>query len=212
MKRKRRSYESAVRAEAAQETREGILAAARKLLVERGYAAMTMQAVADDAGVALDTVYASVGKKPALLELLFETAISNADQAIPAERRDYVQRVRAAPRARDKLAIYAAAVADIHTRLGPFVHAVEVAGRTHPELAGMWKAIAERRARNMKLMAANLIDTGEIRPELTVDYIADVLWVTNAPEVFLLFVDNRGWRPADVEVWLTESWTRLFLR
>jgi len=212
LKRKRRSYESAIRAEAAEQTRERILVAARALLIERGYAAMTMQAIADAADVALDTVYASVGKKPALVELVFETALSNTDQAIPAERRDYVQRLRAAVRARDKLAIYAAAVADIHTRLAPLVHAVEVAGRTHAELAGTWKAIAERRARNMKLLAADLIGTGEVRPELTVDYIADVLWVTNAPEVFLLFVDSRGWRPADVEAWLTETWTRLFLR
>jgi AcrR family transcriptional regulator len=212
MGRKPRSYESALRAEGAEQTRERILAAGRKLLIERGYAAMTMQAVADSADVALDTVYASVGKKPALVELLFETAISNTDQAVAAEQREYVQRVRATPRARDKLTIYAGAVVSIQHRLAPLVHAVELAGQAAPELAAIWKAISERRSRNMKLFAADLIATGDTRAELDVDEIADVLWVMNSPQQYLMFVEHRGWSRKQLEAWLADSWIRLFLR
>lgn len=212
MKRKPRSYDSAIRAEAAADTRARILDAARKLLADRGYAAMTMQAIADAAGVALDTVYASVGKKPALVELLFETAISSTEQAIPAEQREYVRNIHEAPRARDKLAIYATAIVAIQRRLAPLIHAVAVAGRSAPELAATWKTISERRARNMKLLAAELIASGDTRPDQTVDTIADVLWVFNSPELYLLFVEQRGWSDARLEAWLTESWCRLFLR
>jgi AcrR family transcriptional regulator len=60
-----------------------ILDAARVLFTERGYAATAMTAIADRAGVALDTVYASVGRKPQLARLLIETAISGTDQVIP---------------------------------------------------------------------------------------------------------------------------------
>ena len=173
---------------------------------------MTMQAVADGAGVALDTVYASVGKKPALVELLFETAISSTEHAIPAEQRDYVRKIRETPSAREKLAIYATAVVAIQRRLAPLIHAVAVAGRSAPELAAAWKTISERRARNMKLLAKELVDTGDTRPEQSIDTIADVLWVFNSPELYLLFAEQRRWSDAQLEAWLIDSWCRLFLR
>jgi AcrR family transcriptional regulator len=200
-----------VRAEGAERTRKSILAAARGLFVEQGYAAMTMQAVADRAGVALDTVYATVGKKPLLARLLVETAISNTEHEVPAEQREYVQRVRAARSARDKLAIYAAAVVDIQGRLAPIVREVEIAGRSHPDLAAIWRDIAERRAQNMRKLAADLGQTGELRDDLTVDRVADILWSTNSPELFTLFVHQRGWSPAEYQAWLTDAWCRLLL-
>ncbi|HEV2920937.1 MAG TPA: TetR/AcrR family transcriptional regulator, partial [Actinomycetota bacterium] len=49
------------RQEQARRTRRAILDAAGHLFVERGYAATTMTAIAQAAGVALDTVYAAVG-------------------------------------------------------------------------------------------------------------------------------------------------------
>ncbi|MDP4501309.1 hypothetical protein [Nonomuraea turcica] len=53
-------------------------------------------AIAADAEVAQDTVYAAAGRKPQIFQLLLETAISGSDQAVPAEERDYVRRIRAA--------------------------------------------------------------------------------------------------------------------
>jgi AcrR family transcriptional regulator len=208
---KPRRYESVVRAEAAERTRQSILDAARELFVEQGYAAMTMQAVADRAGVALDTVYATVGKKPLLARLLVETAISNTDREVPAEQRDYVIRIRAARTAREKLTIYAAAVVEIQGRLAPLVRQVEIAGRSHPDLAAIWAEIAERRAQNMKKLAAELHRTGELRTGLSADRVADVLWATNSPELFTLFVDQRGWSVTEYEAWLADAWCRLLL-
>ncbi|MBV9577670.1 MAG: helix-turn-helix transcriptional regulator [Chloroflexi bacterium] len=60
---------------AAQLTRRAILDAATRLFTERGYARTTMADIAAGAGVALDTVYASVGRKAALFRLLVEAAI-----------------------------------------------------------------------------------------------------------------------------------------
>jgi AcrR family transcriptional regulator len=200
-----------VRAEAAAETRQRILDVAHELFVSHGYDAMTMQAVAERAEVALDTVYEVVGKKPLLARLLVETAISRTDRVIPAEERDYVRRIQAEPDARTKLAIYAGAVVAIHGRLAPLVHALEGAAARHPELAAMWREIAERRARNMRLFASNLVATGTTRAELTVERIADIVWGLAAPEVYLLFVEQRRWSPADFESFLREAWERLLL-
>jgi AcrR family transcriptional regulator len=200
-----------VRAEAAAETRRAILRAAHELFVERGYDLMTMQAIADRSDVALDTVYEVVGKKPLLARLLVETAISNTDRAVPAEQREYVQRIQATPDARTKLAIYASAVTDIHGRLAPLMRALDSAAARHPELGELRREISERRARNMRLFATNLISTGETRPDLGVERIADIVWTLTASEVYLLFVEGRGWSPRDFEAWLADSWQRILL-
>ena len=73
---KKRAYNSSGRKAAAEATRHAILAAARSLFLKHGYAGATMPMIAAAAGIALDTVYAAVGKKPALFRLLVETAIS----------------------------------------------------------------------------------------------------------------------------------------
>lgn len=192
-------------------TRSAILAAARGLVSERGFGGLSMQEVARRAGVALDTVYAAVGRKPTLLRLVIETAISGGDAPVDAEERGYVRRIREAPRAADKLAIYAGAVREIHARLGPIVRALREASAAHPELAALWDEIAARRAANMRKLARDLCATGEVRADLGVDRIADVIWATGSPEMYLLFVGDRGWTPAAYESWLSEAWTRLLL-
>jgi AcrR family transcriptional regulator len=207
-----RAYRSQVREKSAERTRHAILEAARRVLDQRGYAAMTMQAVAEEAGVALDTVYASVGRKPVLVALLIETAISGTDQAIPAEQRDYVVQIRAAKSAREKLAIYAQAVVSIQPRLAPVVSAIHGVASSEPELAKLWKSIARRRARNMRLFAEDLGATGELRDELSLDEVRDVLWATNSPEFFLLLVDERGWSSDAFARWLADAWARLLLK
>src|ERR1700683_3882077 len=93
----KRRYDATRRRQAAARTRAAILDAARELFTERGYTATPMTAIAERAGVALDTVYASVGRKPELARLLIETAITGTDQALPAEQRDYVRAIQAAP-------------------------------------------------------------------------------------------------------------------
>jgi len=65
-----RPYHAPRRQEQAQRTYRAILDAAGELSVRRGYAPTTMNAVAEAAGVALDTVYAAVGPKPVLFRLL----------------------------------------------------------------------------------------------------------------------------------------------
>lgn len=208
---KRRPYSSQTRREAATRTRQAVLAAASQLFVERGYAGMTMQAVADEAGVAVDTVYAAVGTKPSIVRELIEAAISGTGARVPAEDRDYVQRIRAAPSAQTKLTIYARAMRRIHARLAPLVIALRDASSLHPELAALWQEISERRANNMRLLADDLLATGEIRPGLSRDELADLIWATNSPEFYVLLVGQRHWSARRYERWLSDAWIRLFL-
>ncbi|HTW02747.1 MAG TPA: helix-turn-helix domain-containing protein [Streptosporangiaceae bacterium] len=204
----KRRYDTTGRRQAAARTRTAILDAARELFTEHGYAATTMTAIADRAGVALDTVYASAGRKPELARLLIETAISGTDQAVPAEQRDYVQAIQAAPDAGTKIAVYAAAMTAIAPRMALVLSIIQQAP-DEPELAAMWAQIAERRAANMRRFVADLATAAPLR--LDPDHGADVVWATNAPELYQLLVGQRGWSSQRYQQFLTDTWQRVLL-
>ena len=205
----KRRYDATRRRQAAARTRTAILDAARELFAERGYAATPMTAIANRAGVALDTVYAAVGRKPELARLLIETAISGTDHAMPAGQRDYVRAIQDAPDADTKIAIYAAAITAIAPRMTLVLGIIQQAAADEPELAALWTEIAERRAANMRLFVADLAAVAPLR--LDPDQAADIVWATNAAELYQLLVGQRGWTPQRYERFLTDTWQRLLL-
>lgn len=206
----RRRYHAPQRAEQAAATRSAVLDAARELFTTRGYPATTVADVARRAGVNVDTLYATVGRKPALLREVVETAISGLDRAVPAEERDYVRAVRAATTAGEKIDIYAAAVARIAPRTGPVFLALRAAAHD-PDCAALHAEITDRRAANMRLFAADLRVTGELRADLTDEEIADVVWAMNSADYYALLVDGRGWTPERYGCHLADAWRRTFL-
>lgn len=205
----KRRYDATRRRQSAARTRTAILDAAQELFGERGYAATPMTAIAERAGVALDTVYASVGRKPELARLLVETAISGTTKAVPAEQRDYVRAIRAASDADTRIAIYAAAVTAIAPRLSLVLTIIRQAAPSQPELSALWTEIAERRAVNMRAFVADLAAVAPLR--LNPDEAADIVWATNATELYQLLVGQRGWSPQRYERFLSDSWRRLLL-
>ena len=208
---KPRPYRAPRREDAARRTRGRILDAARRLFVAEGYAGATIAAIAREAGVAVNTVYASVGRKPALFRLLVETAISGGDEPVPAEERDYVRRIRETRSARGKLEAYAAATRAIHARLAPLFVVLRAAAPGDPELTELWHEIAERRAGNMRLLAADLSATGQLDPSRDLQEVADIIWATNSADLYVLLVGERGWDPERYERWLADAWCRLLL-
>ncbi len=207
-----RRYHAQRRQQAANRTRLAILQAATRLFTERGYTATTMADVAGAAGVALDTIYAAVGRKPTLFRVLVESAISGTDEPVPAEQREYVNAIRSEPDAGRKLELYANAMRAIHERLAPLLRVLHAVAPADPELAAMWTEITARRAQNMRLFAADLASTNSLRDSLSIDETADVIWATNSPEFYVLLVQERGWDPDRYAAWLADAWRRLLLR
>jgi AcrR family transcriptional regulator len=205
----KRRYDTSSRREAAARTRAAILDAAQRLFTERGYTATPMAAIAQQAGVALDTVYASVGRKPELARLLIETAISGTGDAVPAGERDYVRAIQAAADAETKITLYAAAIRAIAARLAPLLTMLQQAAPAEPQLGALWREISERRAANMRRFVADLAAVTPLR--VGIDEAADIVWATNAPELYQLLVGQRGWSPDRYEHFLADAWQRLLL-
>jgi AcrR family transcriptional regulator len=209
--RPKRGYHSPRRQEQGAATRRAVLEQARRLFVERGYAKTTVAEIAQAAGVAVDTVYATVGRKPVLLRELVETSISGTDDTVPAAQRDYVQAIRAAPSVEEKFGIYAEAVTAIQQRLAPIFLALRDAAASDASCAELWAEISRRRARNMREFAADLRRTGRLRADLSDDQVADVVWSMNSAEYWALLVGERGWPPDQFRDWLIDAWSRMLL-
>lgn len=63
----------------------------------------------------------------------------------------------------------------------------------------------------MRLFAADLRATGELRADLTDHEVADIVWSMNAAEYRALLVDGCGWSAERFGTWLADAWTRLLL-
>ena len=208
---KRRSYDTARRQARSAETRQRILAAAQDLILVNGYRATKVAAIAARAGVNVDTVYQLVGRKPLILRELIEQAISGTDHPVTARERDYVKAMKEEPDPAQKLTLYAKAVCEIQGRTAPLFLALRDASSTEPEAHRVWQEISERRAKNMRHLVRDLRDCGGLRAGLSVEQAADVVWVMNSSEMYVLFTVERGWSPHRYERWLGDAWRRLLL-
>ena len=207
---KTRPYRSTVRAEQAQRTRLAVLRAAKDLLTEHGYDATTVAMIASTAGVSVDTVYTSVGRKPELAVAVVDMVLGSADEPVPAQERDYVRAMQAAVTGPEKLGVYAAALRTLVPRTAPLLEALRRAGEADPASASAWSMVMERRAANMLLLAADLRTSGDLRADLTDREVADIVWSTNSPDYWLL-LHSRGWSPDRYAELLEDLWCRLLL-
>nr|WP_081743471.1 TetR/AcrR family transcriptional regulator [Arthrobacter sp. H20] len=206
-----RIYRSILRAGQAAETRRSILSASRRLFVERGYPGTTVGAIAQEAGVSVDTLYSSVGRKPELVRAVLESAISGPDWPVPAVERDYVQQIRLMQGAREKLSCYAQVIAKINARTAPLLAVLSDAATTDVDCAELLTEIADWRAANMELFAADVREAGNVRADLDYRRIADIVWATAGFEHYLQFVVGREWTPEENGAYLAEVWTMTFL-
>lgn len=209
----KRGYRSTIRQEQAEQTRVRILQAARKLFAERGYAGTSMQAVAAQADVGIQTIYAIFRNKPRLLVALF-----NAVSARPGEEHTAVPE-RAAPRAvgrerdqRKQLRMFAEVVAE-NLSGGAAVSEIMVdAARTEPEIRRVLQKLSAARLEHMMLFVQQLRANGPLRDGLEDIAARDIVWALSGPEVFLLLTRERGWRKETYQEWLADALMHALLR
>ena len=207
----KRPYNSARRDEQARQTRRAILAAAGRLFVQRGYGSTTLQEIADEAGVAVQTVYASFGKKTTVLEQLLDVSIAGDDAAVAVNDREWMQDVFTHPDPRARLQAYAAAVTAIHERAGDIFIVVRSAAAADSGLVALAVATEQRRRSGATSIVEALDAIGALRAELSVEEAVDVLWTLNSPDVHRLLVRESGWPPERFQAWLASMFIAALL-
>ena len=177
-----------------------ILDAAGHLFVAHGYAATTLQAIADQAGVAVQTVYAAFGSKRELMRQLIETTITGDDNPTPVTERAEAKAVAAEPDVRRRAQLDAALARTIVQRVGPIVRVAEEAAASDPELATMMERIKTARRDEMLVSASLLAGPEGLR--LDPEEAAATLYVLYSPHVADMLMRDHGWSPQRYEAWL----------
>jgi AcrR family transcriptional regulator len=188
-----RAYSSPLRAEQAQATRRRILDAARAQFLDAGWTATTVKVIADAAAVAPATVYAVFGTKRAVLSALIDEALASAlpDPEHPDGWPDIVAHPDQRERARRLVSLLSASL----LRAGPFERVVREGARADEEIAALARDLLQWR----RVGAARIVDVlaGQdgLRPGLSRDAAADLVFALGGPDVYHLLVDIRGWSP-----------------
>lgn len=209
--RPKRSYTSSRRQQQAAETRLSILEAARALFAERGYSSTTIEAIAQAAGVAPETVYAAFGNKVTLLQRLVETTLVGDEEPIPLAERPFV---RAALAETDQAALVRHFAADMHaimTRMSPLFAVLNAAAPADAKIAALRAQVLARRREGMGIFVERLGQLGSLRRgAATADPVATV-WAVSSAEVFHLLTHDLGWSEARYVEWLSDVLARALL-
>ena len=208
----RRRYNSRLREEQARQTRQRILEAAQRCFTERGYAAATMESIASEAGVSVDTVYATFGTKRGVLTELTNFRAAGDDQPVAVIDRAGPQSVRREQDPRRQIAMFAPDVTRIIERVRPVDDILRIASAVDTELATLRTHIHEQRFASMRTFAGWLATSGELREGMSTTEAATIIWTLTSPEVHRLLRDVRGWSRRRYVRWLDESLTRLLLQ
>ncbi|MFG6196066.1 TetR/AcrR family transcriptional regulator [Nonomuraea sp. JJY05] len=200
-----RRYDSLRRTTQALETRAEIARAARRLFVERGWAATTVRDVAREAGVSVPTVYSVYGNKTGLTRALADAADLSAD---PSQQLAELETPGTDP-AR-QLAAMAGFDRRLYERAGDVITLLREAGRVEPELATVYRD-GRRRADETRTAVFSSWPAGALRPGLDVPTAVDVYAGMCSIDVYTTLTAERGWSPDQVERWWSEALVRELL-
>jgi AcrR family transcriptional regulator len=202
-----RRYDSGRRKEQARQTRAAILEAAQLLFAERGYASSTIEAIAAEAGVAVDTVYATFGSKRGVLSNLMDVRVGGDDQPVGVLDRPGPQQVRREPSQKRQLAAFATDVTAIIERSRPVDDIIRSAAAVDGEIATMRSRLHETRFQNMLQFVGWLSANGPLRQGLSEAEAAGIVWSLTSPEVHRLLRVDRAWSTERYSEWLAETLT-----
>jgi len=192
-----KSPAGSLRATRAADTRLRIEEAARRCFSDRGYAATTLREIAADAGVAVQTVYATFGSKAAILRSLRVRVIGDteADDAWG--------------RALDAVTVAAAVDAFARSIRLRWEHGADIvatntdAARTDATIRAEVDGAVRVRRTGIGLLAAHLTRLDpRLGPPERITAILEALTVTDG---YAVLTGPHGWTPDEYETWLRRA-------
>jgi AcrR family transcriptional regulator len=181
--------------------------AAFQLMVERGYTATTMTAIADHAGVAERTVYNLFGSKTGLmLATIRDRGFGGVSQSLSADH----QHMRSLE---DPIEIIRFAVETNHRVASRTIALFEVAYQAagvEPEVARALAEQEEFRFRHQGEIVDLLKEKGFLRRDIPYELLKRGFWLLAGPEIVIKAM-NSGWDLDTYSNWLLVSLPGLLL-
>jgi len=195
----KRPYDGSTRRARAEQVRELLLDTARQMLLEDGYSATTIPALADACGVSAESVYKRFPGKKALVRAVVERALRGAGPVAAETRSDAL----AADDPHALVRGWGRLAAEVAPRVAPILLLVHAAALTDPDLTQLERDLDEDRRRRMSDNARRLAEAGHLPADLSVERAGDILWTYSSPQLYDLLVQRSGWTADEYAAFIT---------
>lgn len=199
----KRRYDASNRERQAADTQLRIVRAARTLFLRDGYVATTMPAIAAEAGVAVQTVYASTHAKREILQRILDLAVSGEDEQVPVVASSRWMELDRETDAAAKIALFARLHTEICQREADVFAIMSDAAGADPEVRAIMHENAQRRYQDQLALARSLRQHHRLRDSVTTSHAADIIWTLASERTYLALVHERNWTPHQYAQWLT---------
>jgi AcrR family transcriptional regulator len=191
-----RTAKSPSRKERALATRRRMMDAAFQVFSERGYAKTTMEAIAAEAGVAVQTVYFTFHTKAELLQAAYEYAVLGPEGTPPhlAEWWDAAERE---PDVAKAVAQIVDGTVEVFERAAPLVWAVH----GDEDARATYEFNEQLRREGYERIVAFLARKHPLRRGLTRPKARDLMLTLLGPHVFVLLTRQLGWSVREFATW-----------
>ena len=205
-----RTYDSSGRKARAAEGRQRILAAAHDLFVAHGFAGTTMVDIAAAADVSAPTVYAA-GTKASLLKSCVDVALAGDVEPVAVLDRPLAQWVYEADDPRELVSRYAVMMGELGSRAAPIYDVVVRAADADPQIAELLGDLERQRLRASTILAEAIEARRGLPAGRTVEEARDIIWVCNAPELYVTLTRKRRWSKRRYVSWSRNALLQLVL-
>jgi AcrR family transcriptional regulator len=192
----KRPYNSGNRKAQATQTKGRILDMARDLFCTNGFEGVTVQALAQQAGVSEPLIYGLFQSKRGILRALMDEALPqehyNVLIAQACEGKNYKKRLQVT--AKICRLMYEAEKTQMDL--------LRTASAIAPEFKELEREREERRYKRQAESMEALYNDKVVKRELNLTQARDILWVLTGRDLYRLLVIDRGWCEDAYEAWL----------
>ena len=192
------------------ETEAKIAAAATELFSTLGYIDTTMAAIAEGAGVSVQTLYLRHGSKAAILSAALDVAIAGDTEDESIMVRGWIAKALAEADARAALATFGQGVRSICDRTHRVYEVIRSAA-ADPEVAEVLAKNRRERTSGIRVLAEAFAGKPGYDPAIGVERAADLLYALGTEDSYLLLVVDRGWTADAWQQWVVETLTAQLL-
>jgi TetR/AcrR family transcriptional regulator, regulator of autoinduction and epiphytic fitness len=189
------------RAEKARQTRTRMIGTARELFLAQGWAATTMEQIAQGSGVAVQTVYYTFKTKGHLLAEVVDVTAAGNDTPDPPIQRPWAKEMLSSTSPQRILALGAEHGTAIYERVA-YLWPLVTAAAADPTVAGYWRGVSAGRRAGQGAMVRHLQDIGSLRASLDTETATDLVFLLAGHDPYRALVLDAGWPVPNYKAWL----------
>ncbi len=203
---KKRAYNTESRKIQALQTKTRVLVSAKNLFISKGFDNVTMDEIAQNAGVSTPSVYSFFKSKQGVIRSIM-------DEALEKEKfEELVQKVTQIKTLKGRLKISALISRKLYDAEKEKINSFGSASVLGPEFKAIEKEREERRYQRQEKTLREVANEESLAEGMNFTKARDILWAFTGRDIYRLLVIEKEWSSDDYEKWLADSLIKLIAK